>query len=169
MVVIVFGLPGSGKSYLATRLASLLVADFLSSDQVRKQVLVNKTYSENERFSVYQEMLVRLKSLIKKNRNVVVDATFHKNLIRELFSSLLPKGQVPYFIEVRADESLVRERLKKPREDSDADYWVYEKIKQQWEPMTKTHLILWSTNNNIKALLNEAMNYLPVHHDAGTN
>jgi predicted kinase len=46
MTVIVFGLPGSGKSYFATRLAELLNASYISSDQLRMQLYAKRTYTE---------------------------------------------------------------------------------------------------------------------------
>ena len=38
MVVIVFGLPGSGKSYFASRLAGIISADYINSDRVRREI-----------------------------------------------------------------------------------------------------------------------------------
>jgi predicted kinase len=154
------GLPGSGKSFFAAQLAALMKATYINSDKERKKLLAVRTYTENEKSFVYDAMLEKMKRLIKKNKNVVLDATFYKNEIRQKFINET-EGKYPLFIiEVKASEAIVKERLKKIRPDSDADFEVYKKIKKQWEPVEKDHLILRSTNDNIKAMLEKALNYL---------
>ena len=77
MVVIVFGLPGSGKSYFASRLAKRIDADYINSDRLRKEMFKMRTYSQQEKESVYQTMLQKMKQDVAQNKNVVLDATFH--------------------------------------------------------------------------------------------
>lgn len=55
---------------------------------------------------------------------------------------------------------MIRERLKTPRTESDADFTVYKKIKAQWEPLMQPHLVLHPTDNNIDEMLAIATNYL---------
>ena len=170
MIVIVFGLPGSGKSYFASRLAKLINADYILSDKVRKNMLIKRTYSEKEKLSVYNEMRAQMKQAIKKNKNVVLDATFYKSDIRKKFINDASREEAIIFIEVKADERLIRERLKQLRErDSEADFKVYEIIKAQWEPLHEKHLILQSTDDNIDDMLHEAIDYLYMKNDQRTN
>ena len=169
MIVIVFGLPGSGKSYFASLLSTLINAEYINSDQVRKHMPGKRTYSLNEKLSVYQEMLLQMKEFLKQKRNLVLDATFYKNDIRKKFMNGAGLNSDITFIEVIADESLIRERLKTPRLDSDADFKVYKLIKEQWEPLYEPHLILRSTNDNIAEMLLKAADYLHVKDDKRTD
>ena len=169
MIVIVFGLPGSGKSYFASRLAAMIHADYINSDKLRRMMIDKRTYTANEKLAVYDEMLKQAMEARKKHTNIVLDATFYKNAIRKIFIDGVENGGGIIFIEVRAEESLIRERLKKPRKFSEADVEVYEKIKIQWEPLNKEHLILHSTNDNISKMLEQATNYLHLQNDQGTN
>ncbi len=169
MIVIVFGLPGSGKSYFAFRLSILINAVYIKSDQVRKQVSGKRTYSLNEKMLVYQEMLLQMKEFIKQRRNLVLDATFYKNDIRKKFMDEVGLNGGITFIEVIADESLIRERLKTTRLDSDADFEVYKVIKEQWEPLYEPHLILRSTNDNIAEMLLKTADYLHLKDDKRTD
>lgn len=59
MVVIVIGLPGSGKSFFASQLAQLINADYINSDQVRKTMMPPGHYSQQEKHSVYSQMLTQ--------------------------------------------------------------------------------------------------------------
>ncbi len=169
MVVIVFGLPGSGKSYFASRLANLINAEYINSDVVRRTFPDKKTYSLNEKLSVYNEMLKRMKEMLKENRNLVLDATFYKSDIRIKFIYEANLNEKISFIEVRANESVISERLKKTRTDSEADFEVYKKIKNEWEPFNQDHLILQSTDNNIEEMLHKAAGYLNLSNDKRTN
>jgi predicted kinase len=160
MVVIVFGLPGSGKSYFASRLAGMICADHISSDRLRKEMLQERSYSDMEKAFVYSVMLRKTKEAIGQNRNVVLDATFHKKETRDLFVQEITGKTSVFFIEVVASEERIRQRLKKERPDSEADFEVYKKILQQWEPLSASHLTLESTDGNADAMLEKAAQYL---------
>ncbi len=165
MVIIVFGLPGSGKSYFASRLAGMMQAVHINSDRLRKEMFHQGSYTDSEKAVVYNEMLKKAKEAIGQNKNVVLDATFHRSETRELFGMEIEGEAGIFFIEVVADEGLIMQRLKKERPDSEADFEVYKKILQQWEPLHASHLILESTNANADAMLQKAAQYLK--HDKG--
>lgn len=158
MVIMVMGLPGSGKSFFAGRLAQKINAEYWNSDQIRKEMFPERTYSDSEKKQVYKALFKKMQEAIQKEKDVVLDATFYKDKIRELF--ITNSKERIAFIEVWANENLIRERLKKIRQDSEANLEVYKLLKRQWEPVKQPHLILQSTNENIDAMLQKAENYL---------
>jgi predicted kinase len=158
MIIIVFGLPGSGKSYFASRLAKALSAGYINSDLERKKMFAERTYTAAEKLSVYEEMLSRVKEAVKDAKDLVVDATFYKQDIRQKFIEAAKPGTV-IFIGIKAGEELTRQRLSKQRKDSDADFSVYKLIRSQWEPMLQEHLVLESTGNNIDEMISTAVAY----------
>ncbi len=169
MVVIVFGLPGAGKSYFASRLAKMIRADYINSDRLRKEMFKERTYSEQEKVAVYNEMLAKMMEAVNQKKNVVLDATFHKNDTREPFiHEMEGKGGI-YFIEVRANENIIRERLKKKRPYSEADFEIYKFISQHCEPLNDHHLLLESTDENIDNMLQKAADYLKWKDDQRTD
>ena len=165
MVVIVFGLPGSGKSYFAVRVAQMLSATYINSDKVRKELFAVPSYSSEEKALVYDEILRRAIQAAKHGKEVVLDATFYTNRLREKFINEVQKISRIFLIEVIADEDVTKERLAPPREDSDADFNVYQSIKKSWEPVNRDHLVLHSTNDNINDMLEETADYLFVRND----
>jgi predicted kinase len=169
MIIIVFGLPGSGKSYFASHLAGMINATYISSDIVRKKMFDKRTYSLKERLSVYNEMLSQMKDAVKQNKNVVLDATFYKDNIRGRFLKEAKDITDVIFIEVKAEEYVVKKRLEKAREESEADFEVYKKIKTEWEPLTDGHLILQSTDVNIHDMLEKTFDYLHLNNDKRAN
>jgi predicted kinase len=168
MIVIVFGLPGSGKSYFAYRLAARLGMGYISSDRLRKRIRGNPGYSENEKMQVYVEMLARMKTAIKFKRDLVLDATFYKEELRRKFRDAAGDDTAIVFIEIRAQERIIAKRLQAEREDSEADIEVYKKIKSQWQPMPDRHLVFRSTNDNIAAMLHKAEKFLCLNDDQRT-
>ncbi len=169
MVVIVFGLPGSGKSYFAERLARKLNADYVNSDRLRKEMIPVRTYSEQEKAVVYNVVLEKMKEAIKQKKSIVLDATFHSSKIRKLITKDIKGKEGICFIEITADENLTRQRLKRQRAYSEADFEVYKLIRRHWEPLNETHLILESTDENIDSMLQRAAAYLEIKDDTGTN
>ncbi len=163
MMIIVAGLPGSGKSFFAVRLADRLGALHVNSDKVRHEMEARGNYSLSDKFRVYEEMISQAESGIRENLPVVVDATFYLRSIRDMFYDLAGNWGIPVFLmEVKAEEPLIKERLQKEREDSEADFAVYKKVKKAFEPIGRPHLILQSTNTNIEKLLEEALQYTGV-------
>ena len=158
MVILVLGLPGSGKSYFASRLAEMIQADYVNSDQLRKELFLERTYSDLEKAKVYNAMLAKMKEAVSKKKNVVVDATFHKKKTRELFTKRT-EDRI-YFMEVWAATKITKKRLKQNRPYSEANFEVHQMIRNQWEPLVEPHLVLESTNENIDQMLQRAMQYL---------
>ncbi|OQP63932.1 hypothetical protein A3860_23120 [Niastella vici] len=169
MVIIVMGLPGSGKSYFASRLAKAIEVEYINSDRVRKKMITQRTYSSKEKQLVYNKMLELMKLAVIQKKDIVLDGTFYKHSIRKKFIDEARNATCIFFIEVRASESLIRERLKQNRADSEADYTVYKIIQAQWEPLQEKHLILQSTNDNINDMLQTAIDYLRIKNDKRTN
>ena len=120
---------------------------------MRRRMFGTRLYSEREKLSVYNELLVQMHNAVKQHKNVLLDATFYTNDIRKKFLDGAKDVDEIFFIEVIAEESLIRERLKRPRGDSEADFEVHKKVKKQWEPLYEDHLILQSTDDNIAAML----------------
>ena len=169
MVIIVMGLPGSGKSYFASRLATVMDADYINSDSIRKTMITQRTYSIKEKLLVYNKMLALMKLAVKQKKDIVLDGTFYKHSIRKKFIDEAGNATCLIFIEVKAVESLIRERLKQTRADSEADFKVYKIIQAQWEPVQEKHLILQSMNDNVNDMLHIAIDYLRLKNDKSTN
>lgn len=168
MIIIVSGLPGSGKSYFASRFSSLIHADYINSDRIRKSMFPTRSYSEKEKSSVYDEMLKLMRQAIVQNKDLVLDATFYANDIRKRFTDEAKNGDI-VFIEIVAEEAVIKERLKQKRVDSEADFEVYKLIKEQWEPLQEHQLKLVSSDNNIEDMLHKAVDYLKLRNDKRTD
>lgn len=160
LAVVVFGLPGSGKSYFASRLAGELDAEYLSSDLTRKDLFEKRTYSTSETEAVYRHMEEAMKRALSAGKSVVLDGTFNRADARRSFTAAAKPYADLHFIEVRADRALIERRLSKPRLHSEADLAVHDDIRLRFEPMENPDLVLESTDENIAEMLDTALHYL---------
>src|SRR4030042_5472883 len=67
------GLPGTGKTYLARRLAAETGAVRLSRDDVRAELFDPVTYSESEKGIAFGEMLLRAKADLHQGMDVILE------------------------------------------------------------------------------------------------
>lgn len=160
MVIIVFGLPGSGKSYFAVRLAKALDAEYVNSDIERIKLIPKKRYTLAEKMRVYDRMFEQMITAVKDGKRIVLDATFYLNSIRTRFIQKAAElGQTAKFIEITAKTETIKKRLSKKREHSDADYSIYLSLKRSFEPLLQDHLTL-SSDDTIDAMLESGLNYI---------
>lgn len=166
ITVIVFGLPGSGKSYFAAHLATVLQAKYAGSDQIRKRRFPNPTYTPAEKEVVYTELLRKMEDAARAREHIVLDANFPTRAQRQRFSERAEAlNSDVFFIEMRADETTIFDRISDPRPDSDADVDVYHSLKTRFEPMEEPHLELWSDQGPVEDLVDKAMKHIFATHE----
>lgn len=141
-LVLVGGLPGTGKSTLARGLSAAGGFDVIRSDAVRKALagvpaethLGDEFYSAAWTDRTYAECLRRAERSLFEGRRVTVDSTFQDDTRRREFLGLARKLCVPAVLFVCvADSGVTRRRLDARTGDvSDADWQVYQAA--TWEP-----------------------------------
>lgn len=173
ILVLGAGLPGIGRSTRLKLLAKKIKAKILDSDIIRKEIFKKPNYSEKAKLTIYQEMIKRAEKILKKDQNVILDATFSKEKYRKLAFDLVKKFQpkadppwaekVPhYLIEFFCSDRIAKqrflERKKEKKPISTADWQVYQKIKKEFEPIKneKNHLKINAAKSpaeNVKKIL----------------
>ena len=146
-LVLVGGLPGTGKSTLARALAERAGFTVIRSDLVRKELAhVSAEDSASSSFEggiyardwterTYAECLRRAEGLVFEGERVLVDASFREEAKRRLFLDAAERWGVPAILLLcQAAPSTVRERLEGRRGDaSDADWKIYLEAAGRWE------------------------------------
>ena len=96
----VTGLPASGKSSITRELMKKLESEgvrvvVLESDEMRKILTTEPTYSETERKQFYRTLVLIGELITRSGINVIFDATANQRDYRDYARSLIPK-----FVEV---------------------------------------------------------------------
>ena len=147
-LVLVGGLPGTGKSVLSAGLAEAAGFVWLRSDAIRKQLagleptssgraeLRGGIYTGEWNERTYGECLARAKELLFSGKRVLVDASFKDEGRRLAFVDAARDWGVPVrMLLCTSPAGEVRERLEKRAGDaSDADWAIHEHVRRTWEP-----------------------------------
>jgi len=161
MLCLVCGLPGSGKTTLARAFAGRFGWRHLNSDSVRSALDLRGHYAEADKQRVYDALLGETAALLQAGENVVVDSTFYREDIRRPFVEAARATGTPVkWVEITAPEAVVRERLRRPRADSEAGWEVYRKIRAAFEPLPAGRLVLDSGRQPAEAMLDAMDQYL---------
>jgi predicted kinase len=130
LIVIVCGLPGTGKTTIANDLAPIINAVVLSTDKIRKELISKPTYTRQENKLVYNVLLLVAKYLHNEGINCILDATFNtERSRREVREKLKLSSDQISIVECVCPENIIISRLKNRKNNySDADISVYRKM-----------------------------------------
>ena len=161
--VVIFGLSGSGKSFLAKLLSENLGYSWIRSDVIRKEIAgldpkirvkeeyQKGLYSPQMTRKVYEEMIKRASNERKEGKNVVIDATFLRRWQRSMVKEAFPQA---LFVMACAEEEVAIERLKNRKGDvSDADVKIYLKQKEDFEFPFEIDFVAVNTQRSQEDLL----------------
>ena len=154
LLLLIGGLPASGKSTLAQTLAGRLALVPLNSDVVRKQragvsptarraaAYGEELYSADATAATYTALLDTAREWLTRGVSVALDASFRQAGHRAQAIALAESLGVPWLaIECVCPPAATRTRLAARARDatavSDADWAVHQQIAAEWEP--------WST------------------------
>jgi len=147
VLIILHGLSGSGKSWLAEQLLESYGAIQIRSDVERKRLLgleaQAKTksdigqgaYSKDMTTQTYQRLLELANLILQAGPSVIVDATFLKKSHREKFQELALSLKIPYVIlDLQASEETLKTRIvKRAKQEQDASEATLRVLHQQLE------------------------------------
>jgi predicted kinase len=161
ILIVIFGLPGTGKTTFATVLSNQLGIKHFNTDILRSLSGKSQQYNEENKAFIYDEILHLTRLEFEKGKSVIVDATFYKKKLRERFKVLAQEYDVTMkWIEVCAGEEVVKKRVSKKRRYSEADYAVYQMIKSQFEPIQEKYIQLFSGQEEMPDLIEKAIKFI---------
>lgn len=145
VLILMSGLPGSGKSYLSEQVCAQLPCIIIESDRVRKVLFAQPTYTAEESAIVHRACQELMRRLLKRGVRVIFDATNLLEFQRELLYSLAGRcGALLLIVHTVAPEDVIRKRLEQRQATggsaSDADWRVYQRMSQSEQTIRRSHL-----------------------------
>lgn len=148
-LIVVSGLPGSGKSYFSRRLAERIALPIIESDAMRQILSPKPTYSASESERLFRACHVLIGDLLRGGVSIIFDAT---NLIEyhreQLYRIADNAGAKLILVRMEAPPELVKQRMESrrngddPDDKSDADWQVYRKMTATAQEIRRNHFVV---------------------------
>ena len=181
-IIVIMGLPASGKSTVANIVSKSIKAKILNSDVIRKRLAGIDPYSRGEykyekgiyspQFTkkVYNTMIEEAIKEAKKT-DVILDATFSQRRFRDKLRKRCKENNIKcYFFFLNAEEREILKRLKKrefERTVSDANIDIYKKVKEKFEFPQDNEAIIIDANRKPEAISEEIIKILNKEEEDG--
>ena len=158
-LIILSGLPGTGKSYFAKQISDLVPCAVVSSDRVRKALFVRPKYTREEHDRVFSVCHKIIKRLLTQSHKVVFDATNLNERFRKPLYDIANQVQCPFtVVSVSAHLDIVTERLRlrmevdNSKDYSDADINVYNFLRNGRQSISESHIKMISPEDNARVV-----------------
>jgi hypothetical protein len=160
-LVMVSGLPGTGKSYFCRRLAERLPFVVLESDALRRALFPSPAYSPEETHRLFKAIHLLIKKLLKKGISIILDATNLSERYREYIYSITEHlGVKLVLVRVEAPPEVVRQRLgarvRDAESKSDAGWEVYQKMRPTADRIRRQHFAV-DTSRDIAPVVDKVV------------
>jgi predicted kinase len=146
-MVVMIGLPGSGKSHLARALAARVTAAVLDIDALRAALFEDPKHTAKEHGRLFPALHVLMDRLLALQITVIVDATNLKETNRKPYYKIAAKhGAKVLLVRVWARMPVIRQRLLAraespgPADRSTATLEVYERMRQGAPRVRRQHV-----------------------------
>lgn len=171
MLIALAGLPATGKSTLAARLANELGGVVLSKDSVRAALfpppVLDYSAAENDISMDAIFLAVRYIRRAFPHHPVIIDGrTFLRSKqVDDLFTLAAALGETPRIIECVCTDEVARQRLEHDLASGghpakNRTFSLYRAVKEQAEPIAVAHLLLDTGNTPPEECVRRCMHYL---------
>lgn len=163
VLIVVSGLPATGKSYFCRRLVFHFPAAILETDSLRKALFPAPNYSGEESARLFRATHALIEALLQKGIPVVLDATnlveAHRQhlyrIARQLEAKLI-MVRVEAPLEVVRQRLAQRKRASSPYDNSEADWQVYQRMSRSQDPIMRNHLVV-DTSRDIDPVIQKVV------------
>ena len=163
LLVAMCGLPGTGKSHFAARLAERAPFLILETDRLRKVLVERPKYTTGEHRRVFNSCYYLIDHYLINGYSVIFDATNLNEEFRAYLYDISQSTGAPLaLVHATAPQNTVRRRLKDRKADrhvntySDAGWLIYTRMIPVEERVQRDHYAL-DTSKNIQPVLDQVV------------
>ena len=148
VLVVVSGLPGTGKSYFSRRLAERILIAVVETDVMRRALFPEPDYSADESARLFRACHALIEDMVRRCIPVLLDATNLVETNRERLYNIAHRANAKLIlVRVEAPPEVVAHRLGRrdegaadPEDNSSAGRSVYDRMASSVEPIRRNHL-----------------------------
>jgi len=160
-LILLSGLPGTGKSYLSRRLAERVPLLILESDLLRKTLFSSPDYTAGESSQLFQAIYQLVEELLREGISLILDATNLAERFRERLYGIADRLYARMvLVSVEAPPELVKRRLEERAIDaenhSDADWAVYRMMSPAVERIRRNHYVA-DTSKDVSSVIDKVV------------
>ncbi len=160
-LVVLCGLPGTGKSHFARELVSRVPMAVLSSDRLRKALVGQPKYTAGESTRLFAACHQLIEELLQEGRKVLFDATNLNEASRQPLYDITSRLHVPLILaHLTAPNGVILQRLtgrangELDSSFSDADWRIYCRLRPMQQPIVRPHYAV-DTSQDITPVVEE--------------
>ena len=154
------GLPASGKSSISEQLIKQMPAQLIRSDQIRKTVVPNPTYTPKEIDFVYAICHELIRLHLRQGERVIFDAVNYLAKWRITLAEIAGKvGATLTICHIVTTPEISRNRMNQrwnqqrhSFDNSDANFAIYKELATLFEPITQPHHLIDSSHQSPEKL-----------------
>lgn len=159
-LLIMVGLPGTGKSSLVETMRRSLPCVVVTTDEVRRYLPEKPTYTTAEKVFIYEVGHALTALRLRQGQRVVFDGTNYVAAQRQkLYTLAEQEGSALAICHVQVAKEIARQRLasrlssqRRATDLSEADWTVYQWMVEAQEPVERPHLVLDTTETPVQVL-----------------
>jgi predicted kinase len=179
MIILIVGLPSTGKTYIAQKLKEKLINNgknnivLLETDNLRRHLFQfyenidlpfdTGVYTYENRKLVYQALFAALGILSEQHFITIITGSFGEKSMRHRVAQIAKElNSELYIIHTTCSSEVVYERIDKRKiEDnkSDAGREVYDNMKLKFEEISEEHLDI-NSEKDIDSIIKEVIDYV---------
>lgn len=161
VLVMLSGLPGSGKSYFARWLSAHVPLCVVESDRARSILFGRPSFTAAESARLFRALHALLAELLADGVPVLFDATNVQEAHRRVVYDIVEQARAGLVIvHLTASPSVIYQRLvaraEQPGQESAADWEVYRRMKANLEPIRRPHFAI-NTDGDTEAAFQHAL------------
>jgi len=146
-LLVLCGLPGTGKTYFSREVTKLVPFCVFESDRVRKTLVSEPTYAASEHARVFNVCHFLIEEYLSQGQNILFDATNLTEKFRLPLREISQRQDARLvMVHITAPRATVRQRLQERElglhsgEFSDAGWLIYSRMAPHDQPIEGEHL-----------------------------
>lgn len=164
IILIIYGLPGVGKSRLIKELLNYYKIDYLQIDNIWDKCVSNHSYTLKNSQIVFKELLQKIKEVMIKKQSLVVEGVFaSKSRLLEIRNIANSHNYLFKSVLLIASEKEIKRRLIMRNKERDISSKNWNMLKEKTNSTSVADIVLCTENKSQKNIVDLVISELELY------